>query len=53
MPWWGWILVVIAVVVIVPLKIKVWKMLLENYRKITVKNNRITMNRLKISRSQA
>jgi hypothetical protein len=31
MPWWGWVLVVIAVVVIVPLKIKVWKMLLEKY----------------------
>lgn len=31
MPWWGWVLVVIAVVVIVPLKIKVWKILLEKY----------------------
>jgi hypothetical protein len=31
MPWWGWVLVVIAVAVIVPLKIKVWKMLLEKY----------------------
>lgn len=33
MPWWGWVLVVIAVVVIVPLKIKVWKMLLDKYSK--------------------
>lgn len=31
MPWWGWVLVVIAIVVIVPLKIKVWKLLLEKY----------------------
>ena len=28
MPWWGWVLIVVAVIVIVPLKIKVWKMLL-------------------------
>lgn len=33
MPWWGWVLVVIAMVVIVPLKIKIWKMLLEKYSK--------------------
>jgi len=33
MPWWGWVLVVIAVIVIVPLKIKVWKILLEKYSK--------------------
>jgi hypothetical protein len=33
MPWWGWVLAVIAVMVIVPLKIKVWKMLLEKYSK--------------------
>lgn len=31
MPWWGWVLIVIAVIIIVPLKIKVWKMLLEKY----------------------
>jgi hypothetical protein len=33
MPWWGWVLVVIAIAVIVPLKIKVWKILLEKYSK--------------------
>jgi hypothetical protein len=49
MPWWGWVLVVIAVIVIIPLKIKVWKILLKNI----VISNRSTMNRLRISRSQA
>jgi len=33
MPWWGWVLIVIAVIVIVPLKLKVWKMLLEKTAK--------------------
>jgi hypothetical protein len=33
MPWWGWILIVIAVIVIIPLKLKVWKMLLEKSAK--------------------
>ncbi len=33
MPWWGWVLVVLAVAVILPLKIKVWKMLLAKYSK--------------------
>lgn len=28
MPWWGWVLIVIAVIVIVPLKLKVWKMIM-------------------------
>jgi hypothetical protein len=30
-PWWGWLLVIVAVIIIVPLKIKVWKMLLDKY----------------------
>lgn len=25
--WWGWMLIVIAVIIIIPLKLKVWKML--------------------------
>ncbi len=33
MPWWGWFLIVVAVVVIVPLKIKVWKIMLEKMSK--------------------
>ncbi len=28
MPWWGWVLVAIAIAVIVPLKLRVWKMLM-------------------------
>ncbi|MDW7739054.1 MAG: hypothetical protein SCJ97_03205 [Bacillota bacterium] len=27
MPWWGWVLIVVAIAIILPLKIKVWKML--------------------------
>ena len=33
MPWWGWVLAVLAIAVIIPLKIKVWKMLIEKYSK--------------------
>ncbi len=33
MPWWGWVLIVVAVAVIMPLKIKVWKILLAKMKK--------------------
>jgi len=28
MPWWGWVLMVVAVAIIVPIKLKVLKMIL-------------------------
>ncbi|HSW35610.1 MAG TPA: hypothetical protein VLH18_03310 [Candidatus Limnocylindrales bacterium] len=31
MPWWGWVLIIVVVIAIVPLKIKVWKMLLARH----------------------
>lgn len=33
MPWWGWVLIVLAIIIIMPLKIKVWKMLLSRSKK--------------------
>lgn len=31
--WWGWVLIVLAVAIIIPLKLKVWKILFFNNKK--------------------
>jgi len=33
MPWWGWLLIVVAVAIIVPIKLKVLKSILEKRNK--------------------
>lgn len=33
MPWWGWVLIVVAVIVIVPIKLKILKKILSKDEK--------------------
>lgn len=38
MPWWGWLLIGVAVVVIVPLKLKVMKKLMSNKKEQNIED---------------
>ena len=33
MPWWGWVLIIVAVIVFVPIKAKITKRFLEKWKK--------------------